>query len=126
MTKTQIAFAALFASSVIAGAAIGFAQPEAKPPVVANHAAPIFPAEKAKPVKFERVPTGAQWRVRRGKAFAYVACDASRSWPNGQSEHRCLTYSKAKGWGKAVKWIPSLSLLPLTGDLPVEPVAKPL
>lgn len=96
--------------------------------VVADYGArPVFPTAKAeKVVAPDVVPAGAQYRVRSGKAFKFVACDRQRVFAGGAVELGCLSFSKSKGWGKSVRWFPKYQLLPLKGEVSAEPVTTAL
>ena len=118
----------LVGSVVVAGTAAGVALAAgtgavAKAPTEFV-ASPVFPTAKAEKVNVVMaVPSGAQYRVRSGKSgFKYVACDRQRSFAGGTVELGCLSFSKAKGWGKSIRWFGKYELFGLTGELPAAPV----
>lgn len=116
---------------LLVGAGVGYVAiaAEKAPAIVADVSAlpsfPDAPAAKATKAKVaDVVPAGAQYRVRSGKSgVRYVACNEQRTFPGGAVELHCLSFSKAKGWGKSLRWIPRYQLAPLTGAMPAEPVA---
>lgn len=109
---------------VSVGALVASAESARAPVEVALQLRPVFPvAAEKKAAAVLVAPSGAQYRVRSGKSgFKFVACNEQRAFSAGVVELHCLSYSAKKGWGKSLRWIGKHALLPLTGEVPAEPV----
>lgn len=109
----------------LAAAGYGFAAAMAEDAPKADASVrPVFPVAKERVTVSTVAPAGAQYRIRSGKSgVRFVACNEQRAF-GGNVEKHCLTFSPTKGWGKTLRWFPAYQLLPLTGELPPEPIAS--